>query len=349
MALTKQDLHARLNRIFHERDPFEQFSPDEFEALVAYLLEMRGYEAHRSRPQSDGGVDIQLTAIDPLGSEQRIVVQCKHFRSGTPVGEDVIRQMHSYVDTRRGAASALVVTSSTFTPRARAFARDFPSVRLVDRSELLLWMAEARRTDETTTGALAYQLDRLPIGKRFGKIDLPLAGLALPSSEVIVPQLHLPSPYAERLLTVEQVPIELVRRLATDPRTMHDLTPRQFEEFIAELVDGLGFQNVILTPRSGDGGRDVIASLRAHGIPMTFYFECKKYAEDNVVQLDTLRALLGVVAHNGTDANIGVLVTTSHFTKGCRELIASECRLDGKDYGGIVDWLGEYKKTYPRL
>jgi hypothetical protein len=76
---------------------------------------------------------------------------------------------------------------------------------------------------------------------------------------------------------------------------------------------------------------------------MTFFFECKKYAKDNKVQLDTLRALLGTVAHHSQEANIGVLVTTSQFTKGCKDLIMSDCRLDGKDYDGILGWISELK------
>lgn len=347
MPISKQDLLERLNRFVHDADPLSRFSPEDFEGLVAFLLEQRGYETHVSTADRDRGVDIHLTTADPLGGEQHILVQCKHFRSGAPVGEDVLRQLHSHVTTTGAVTSGLVVTSSTFTPRARLFARDFPSVRLVDRADLLRWMYEARITAETQLDARAYRLDRLPIGREFGRLELPESRDA-PATNVILPQLHLPSSYTERLLTVENLPIELVRKLATDPRTMYDLSPRQFEEFVAELVDQLGFSGVILTPRSADGGRDVIATLRAHGVPITFYFECKKYAEDNVVQIQTLRALLGVVAHHSTESNIGVLVTTSHFTKGCRDLIASECRLDGKDYNGIVDWLGEYKQMYPR-
>ena len=76
---------------------------------------------------------------------------------------------------------------------------------------------------------------------------------------------------------------------------------------------------------------------------MTFYFECKKYAAENKVQLDRLRVLLGVVAHDSRKANIGVLVTTSTFTAGARDLILSECRLDGKDYDGILGWISTAK------
>lgn len=56
----------------------------------------------------------------------------------------------------------------------------------------------------------------------------------------------------------------------------------------------------------------------------------------NKVQLDTLRSLLGVVAHQSHKANIVVLVAPSTFTRGAQELILSECRLDGRDYHGIT-------------
>jgi restriction endonuclease Mrr len=153
--------------------------------------------------------------------------------------------------------------------------------------------------------------------------------------------LALPVEYRRVLATVEEIPFRAVELILRDPRHLSGLTPRQFEEFVAGVVDRLGFQDVRLTPRSADGGKDVIASRRVNGIPISFYFECKKYAEGNKVQLDTLRGLLGTVAHDSRKANIGVLVTTSTFTRGCHELLASECRLDGKDYQGLLGWVSE--------
>jgi restriction endonuclease Mrr len=125
---------------------------------------------------------------------------------------------------------------------------------------------------------------------------------------------------------------------------MRALSPREFEHFIAELVAQLGFDDVKLTCFSGDGGRDVIATKVVHGLPISFFFECKKHAPENKVQVQTLRALLGVIAHNSHTANIGVLVTTSQFTRGSKEIMAAECRLSGKDYDGIVDWLREFRR-----
>ena len=83
------------------------------------------------------------------------------------------------------------------------------------------------------------------------------------------------------LLSVDKLPLKLITQIMRSPEEMRNLTPRQFENFIAETLSQLGFSDVILTPRSGDGGKDIIASHQINGIPLSFYFECKKYAEGN--------------------------------------------------------------------
>ncbi len=49
------------------------------------------------------------------------------------------------------------------------------------------------------------------------------------------------------------------------PHQVKNLTPRQFEEFVAETLAQLGFRDVILTPRSRGGGKDVIARHKISG------------------------------------------------------------------------------------
>ena len=143
------------------------------------------------------------------------------------------------------------------------------------------------------------------------------------------------------LRSVGYLPLKVIAKILRSPESMRDLSPRQFEEFVAELLHELDFEDIVLTPQSRDGGKDVIASKRVNGIPLSFYFECKKYAHDNKVQLATLRALLGTMAHESTQVNKGVLVTTSTFTAGCKKLILSDARLDGKDFDGLLGWIAE--------
>ena len=60
-----------------------------------------------------------------------------------------------------------------------------------------------------------------------------------------------------------------------------------------------------------------------------------------------MRALFGVVSHSATRANKGVLVTTSSFTRGARNYILTEPSVEGRDFDGIVDWLGEASIARP--
>ncbi|OHA09329.1 MAG: hypothetical protein A3A44_03435 [Candidatus Sungbacteria bacterium RIFCSPLOWO2_01_FULL_60_25] len=151
----------------------------------------------------------------------------------------------------------------------------------------------------------------------------------------------LPEDAHDRLVRVEFLPVRVIQEIRRRPEMMRKLTPREFEEMTAELLNGLGFEDIILTPPSRDGGRDVIAVRRIHGIPLLFAFECKQYTKRRV-QLESLRGLLGTIVYGPSTANIGVLVTTSTFTSGARQFILSEARIDGKDFDDLVGWLGEY-------
>ena len=153
----------------------------------------------------------------------------------------------------------------------------------------------------------------------------------------------LPAEAAERIAKVEFLPIRVMEAIRANPEEMRRLSDRGFEEFTAELLQQVGFDKVLLTPRSGDGGRDVVAAQQVNGIPVLFAFECKRYAVDRKIGPAVLRALLGTVTHDATKANIGVLVTTATFTKGSRDFIVSEAMIQGKDFHDIVEWLHKHK------
>jgi hypothetical protein len=153
----------------------------------------------------------------------------------------------------------------------------------------------------------------------------------------------VPAEVLTELRRVEFAPLLLLDRALRDPEMMRrELSPRQFEGLIASLIEELGFQDVVLTPRSGDGGRDVIATMTFRGLKILCAFECKQYAANNHVGPDVARALLGTVRLSETRATQGILVTTSYFTPAARRLIITEPSLEGRDFDGIVEWLREY-------
>jgi hypothetical protein len=158
----------------------------------------------------------------------------------------------------------------------------------------------------------------------------------------------VPADVLSEFKKVEFVPLRLLDQILRSPELMRDLSPRDFERFVATLIDEIGFENVVITPRSNDQGRDILAVKRVHGIPVLFAFECKRYGVDKPIGIELLRALFGTISHGPTKANKGVLVTTSRFTSGARRFLLTEPSLDGKDFNGIVGWLGEYAKQTQR-
>ena len=145
------------------------------------------------------------------------------------------------------------------------------------------------------------------------------------------------------LESVDLLPLRVLDRIYNAPRAVHLLTPRQFEELIAEILHELQFEQIELTPRSADKGRDVVATKRVNGLPLLFAFECKKNSPDRKVGVGVVRTLFGTVNQASTRADVGVLVTTSTFTRGAQNFFVTEARIKGRDFNGIVDWLDEIK------
>lgn len=154
----------------------------------------------------------------------------------------------------------------------------------------------------------------------------------------------VPADTLENLKKVNFAPITTLDSIFKNPEAMHALGAREFEEFIATLIDKLGFEDVVLTPRSGYKGRDILAAKKVHGISILFAFECKRYSPSRPIGPDIARALLGVISHGQTQVTKGVLVTTSYFSPATRSFMLTEPKLDGRDFNGITEWLREYKK-----
>lgn len=131
----------------------------------------------------------------------------------------------------------------------------------------------------------------------------------------------------------------LLRDLERNPGRMLSLTPRQFEELVAELFAREGFE-VELTPASGDGGRDVIAVHHSELGTHRYLAECKRYGPANKVGVEFVRSLYGVA--EAERATYAVLATTSSFTKGALEFAREvRWRLGLKDYEALREWLNK--------
>lgn len=109
---------------------------------------------------------------------------------------------------------------------------------------------------------------------------------------------------------------KIIELLQFDYEILHCISPRQFEELLAAAYDRLGFDSVVLTPRSGDHGRDVIVEKRGWG-SLRLFVEAKRYKTDNLVKASEVRSLLGTLITEQPTTK-AILVTTSDFAPEVR-------------------------------
>ena len=134
----------------------------------------------------------------------------------------------------------------------------------------------------------------------------------------------------------------LLERIGPDPREWLQLGSRRFEEILAEIWTGLGWQT-FLTPPARDGGFDIRAIRDANGTCLCYLVEAKAYRPDRPVGIAAVRHLYGIVERER--ATHGVIATTSTFTRDAiAEAEAMKYRLTLADFRRVLDWLQEYRR-----
>jgi hypothetical protein len=136
---------------------------------------------------------------------------------------------------------------------------------------------------------------------------------------------------------------ELVKYLALHPEKMHDLSPRKFEELVAELFRSKGY-DVEIGRGTKDQGIDIRAFQRSDIGCLLTLVQCKRYARNHKVAVDAVRQLYGVVGRD--DATTGIIVTTSTFTRDAQsEQRQLKYRIQLAEYSNVASWLKEYPRA----
>jgi len=113
----------------------------------------------------------------------------------------------------------------------------------------------------------------------------------------------------------------IVDAMQKDPQLLFQIGARQFEELIAGAYDEAGYDEVILTPRSGDLGRDIIATKKGY-MNIRILDQAKRYKVDHLVTAEEVRAMYGTLSIDQR-ASKGLVTTTSDFAPGCVSEFAS--------------------------
>ena len=109
---------------------------------------------------------------------------------------------------------------------------------------------------------------------------------------------------------------EIIALINRDPSIAYQIKPRKWEEIIAGGYERAGFDEVTLTPSSGDFGRDIIAVKYGIGT-IRVIDQVKAFKPGHFVTANDVRALLGVL--QGDTASKGFLTTTSDFAPRLRD------------------------------
>lgn len=134
---------------------------------------------------------------------------------------------------------------------------------------------------------------------------------------------------------------EFLRRAADDPNFVFTISPRKFEELVAELLSRRGY-DVELTPQTRDGGKDIYAARRDDLGTFLYIVECKRYAPDNPVGVEVIRALHGVADIDRVTG--AMVVTTSYYSSDARALEAKiKYRMSLKEYFDVRQWLTDLR------
>lgn len=134
--------------------------------------------------------------------------------------------------------------------------------------------------------------------------------------------------------------LTIVDLLCRNPDLVYTLHWRKWEEVIATAYEEQGF-DVVLTPRSNDRGRDIIASSRGLGC-IRYFDQIKAYRAGHLVTANDVRALVGVLNLDG-NVSKGIVTTTSNFAPGIfsdeniQRLMPFRLELRPRD--ALLEWL----------
>lgn len=155
--------------------------------------------------------------------------------------------------------------------------------------------------------------------------------------------IFVPTPDTRIALVSYEAWGQLIDRLSANPRLLHELPPRKFEELIAELLsrDGL---DVHLTPATRDGGRDILAFHETPVGRLLYLVECKRHSHGKPVGISIVQRLYGVVMQER--ATGGLVATTSRFTREALTFADTVRHQFGlRDYEALKDWMKRHRKA----
>lgn len=170
------------------------------------------------------------------------------------------------------------------------------------------------------------------------------AGLHPPSSGSLLnwcKALGLISTGPSTMVTPVDITPDIIRFLKEDPQRLMQLSPEQFENFVAERLDRMGF-DVTLTGNTTmrDGGIDLIGVPKLRGVAsFIIAAQIKHHSAEGKTGRSAVDRLL---AWKGSAFQMGLLVTNTSFTRDALWVAAQDIHkgfLRLRDFDDLRRWL----------
>jgi restriction system protein len=137
--------------------------------------------------------------------------------------------------------------------------------------------------------------------------------IVIPAVNLLMQAVIVPGEKTQEGRLIEAVSIpwfDIIELLTKDPNIAFEISATKWEEIVAGAYVQAGFEEVTLTPRSGDYGRDVIAVKKGIGT-IRIIDQVKAFKPGHLVNANDVRVLMGVL--QGDKSSKGFLTTTSDF------------------------------------
>jgi restriction system protein len=133
---------------------------------------------------------------------------------------------------------------------------------------------------------------------------------------------------------------KLIESLKKQPVNLRSISPREFEELLADLLRDMGW-DVELTKQTRDGGSDILAYLNTEVGRLLCLVEAKHYREDRKIGVELVRTLYGTLCD--AQANSAMLVTSSSFSPDAKTFQQKhQYQLTLRDYADVVEWIMKF-------
>ncbi len=235
------------------------------------------------------------------------VLQALHALGGSGTNDEIESQLIEHLHLSEAEVEEVHRGNTTKLSYRSAWARNYlKRLGLIENSARAVWVltAKGRNTKEIDQAEARRIVKSLSGTKR-----TPAPGEPTPDDAVD----------EISALTWTDELVEMIK----------SLEPSAFERLSQRLLRELGFTNVEVTGKSGDGGIDGVGVIKLGGV-LSFHvvFQCKRYAGS--VSSGAIRDFRGAMIGR---ADKGLFITTGTFTRDARQ----EAQRDGAPPIDLVD------------